>query len=420
MRPPRFDTDQRFSCRQCGVCCRRPWDIALTAGEVEGYRHADARRWFREGGAEAEGATADPFEPVPGQPSLVRIRKRQDGACGFLSPDNRCRLHEELGAERKPLTCRLFPYRFHPADGPGVLTASFCCPTVVANEGAPLGAQLGELGRLQRQWFQEYPEVEARLLFVRGRSLPAATLATLRSVLREMLEWAGTDGAAADLPANVGRMAALLEDLQRSRVVQLAPERFAEYVELTGRHAVRADQRAAPRRPSRLGRILFRGFLFAVAASRLQLDSRRTGLRLGLRFRLLRLLLHSHGLGPGVGGYDFRRERRARLDLADPALRALAHNYLRATIETLGTGRRPVVEEMTTAVAFLDAACVLASMRAAQAGSAVVTASALAEGLMEAVDLTHAAARGPLASFLGTLAGNVEALYLFAAGAAEA
>ena len=61
--------------------------------------------------------------------ALQRIRKRADGACGFLSADNRCRIHEELGAAKKPLTCRLFPYAFHTAADGVVVTASFGCPT---------------------------------------------------------------------------------------------------------------------------------------------------------------------------------------------------------------------------------------------------------------------------------------------------
>ena len=84
-------------------------------------------------------SSRDPFEPIPGTP-LQRIRKRADGACGFLSDDNRCRIHEELGAARKPLTCRLFPYAFHTAADGVVVTASFGCPTIVANEGPLIGA----------------------------------------------------------------------------------------------------------------------------------------------------------------------------------------------------------------------------------------------------------------------------------------
>ena len=38
----RHYAEQRFTCAQCGRCCRRGWDIAVTAAEVEGYRKAGA------------------------------------------------------------------------------------------------------------------------------------------------------------------------------------------------------------------------------------------------------------------------------------------------------------------------------------------------------------------------------------------
>src|SRR2546428_6546326 len=123
----RFDAEQRFSCRQCGRCCRRGWDIALTPGEVDAYRRARAERFYREREDAPEGADEDPFEPIPGHPSYHRIRKRADGACGFLSPANRCRIHEEMGGASKPLTCRLFPFRFHPGETATLVTASLCC-----------------------------------------------------------------------------------------------------------------------------------------------------------------------------------------------------------------------------------------------------------------------------------------------------
>src|SRR6187397_1322257 len=134
--------EQRFTCQQCGRCCRRGWDIAVTASEAEGYRRAGAGAWFTEDEEGAVATTADPFEPIAGHAGHLRIRKRADGACGFLSPDNRCRIHEQLGGARKPLTCRLFPFRFHPVEGKAVVSASFCCPTIVANEGEPVSAQV--------------------------------------------------------------------------------------------------------------------------------------------------------------------------------------------------------------------------------------------------------------------------------------
>ncbi len=413
----RLDAGQRFTCQQCGRCCRRGWDIAVTPGELHAYREAHVERLFRESDGAAEGTARDPFEPIPGQSGFVRIRKRADGACGFLSVENRCRIHEQMGGDRKPLTCRLFPFRFHPADGPPVVTASFCCPTVVANGGATLASQAKDLGRLEKEWRRTHAEAEAPLAIVAGHSLPPGALGLLRSILREMLDRSGVDGAPPDLRANVGRMAGLVDDLTRHRVLRLAPDRFVEYLELTGRHAARTEKPAPAVRASRLSRFLFRGFLYAVAGAQVQLaDGRTSGLRLGLRLRLARLLLHFHGLWPATAGHDLGAARRARLDVADPAVAALVHNYLRATIETLGTGRRPVIEELCVAVGFLNAAQVLAATRAAQSGAALVDAPTLAAGLMDAVDLTHAPAETALHRILGALAGGADSLYLFAAG----
>ena len=412
MPPLLLDPEQRFTCQQCGRCCRRGWDIALTPGEVKAYRQAEAERYYREREDSPEGAETDPFDPLPG--GYARIRKRADGACGFLSPENRCRIHEELGADRKPLTCRLFPFRFHPAEGAAVLTASFCCPTVVRNTGARLDAQPREIATLRKAWSHSYPERDLEVELIKGRRLAADALATLRRVLREMLDRPGPRGRP-DLRANVLRMARYVEDISRHRVVRLPPPRFAEYLELTGRYAARSEQPLPARPASALGRLLSRGFLFAVVAAREQLeDPRPSGLRLDLRWRLARLLAHAHGVGPGLPALDLAAARRARFDAEDSEVHALAWNYLRAALQTLGTGRRPVLDELALAVAHLSAAGVLAAQRAARAGRATVDADAFAEGLMEAVDLTHADSGGLLGRLLGTLSGGVEALYLFA------
>ena len=415
----RFDHEQRFSCRSCGRCCRRGWDIALTAAEAAGYRRAGARRWFRERTGDPEGTEAEPFEPIPGRPDHLRLRKREDGACGFLSPENRCRIHEELGEARKPLSCRLFPLQFDAVDGPPLVTASFSCPTVVENEGAPLERQLESIAALRKAWLRENPEpAPRRLEYVRGRSLGGASLGTLRRALREMLDRPGPGGRP-DLRASVARMAATLEDLERHRVVRLPDAAFAEYLELTAGYAARSEKPITPRPPSRLSRLLFRGFLFVVEAARVQLeDGRSRGLRLDLRLRLAALLAHCHGLWPATAGVDLPAARLARVDLDDPTLHAVAYHYLRSRIETLGSGRRPVVDELAVAVALLDVAQVLAAMRAARAGRTVATREDLVEGLAEASDLTHAEQEGALGSFVATLSGGLAALHRFASGRA--
>lgn len=410
----RLDAEQRFTCSQCGRCCRRPWEIVVTPSEAESYRKRGAQRWFRERADAAEGTEREPFEPIPGTRGFHRIRKRDDGACGFLSPQNRCRLHEELGGSRKPLTCRMFPYRFHPVPDGVAATTSFCCPTTVGNAGEPLTAQLKDINALRAEWFAVYPEPQAELDYVAGRPIDAATLTTVRGVLRAILDRAAAAGAP-DLRANVLRMAQTLEDWARHRVLKLKPEAFAEYLSLTGNHAARTDKPVAPRPPSLVGRLLQRGFLFVVAATRLQVENKSfSGWRLGLRLRLFRLLAHFHGLGGGVSGIDLRARRRVTVDVNAPELQPIAYHYLRSSLEGLGTGRRPVLDELAVSLSYLNAACDLAAMKAAAAGRGVDTAL-FSEALMEAVDLTHADARGMLGKILGALAAGPEALYAFAA-----
>jgi Fe-S-cluster containining protein len=419
----RHYAEQRFTCAQCGRCCRRGWDIAVTASEVEGYRRAGALNWYTEDEEEPAAVTAespaptaaaiDPFEPISGHAGHFRIRKRADGACGFLSADNRCRIHERLGGARKPLTCRLFPFRFHPAEGKASLSASFCCPTVVANTGETVAAQLRPLGGLYSEWSRAFPEEMRSLELVAGRTLSMAAAAVLRDVLRQMLDRPAADGRP-DLRANVGRIAALLDDLTRHRVLKLDPARFDEYVELTGRYAAGSDRPSPDAKPSAVGRVLSRGFLFAVLAAREQLRAPDSGLRLSLRARLMRLLAHTHGLGPGVADVDLRTGRPVARSLDDPAVQGLVQHYLRAAISDLGSGRRPLVDEMVMAVALLNSALSFAAMRAGAAGRTTLDAEAVTDGLLETMDLAHAEPEGAYARVLVSLAGGLDALRAFA------
>jgi len=380
----------------------------LTAGEVAAYRRTDvARLWSAD-------TAGEPFAPVPGHPGLWRLGKRGDGSCGFLSAAGLCRIHEELGAAKKPLACRMFPFRLHPSQGAPLLTTSFSCPTVVANTGATLGSQLEELSALRRSWQDAWPEAPKPLQWIAGRSIEGGTVGTIRTWLLRLLETPGEDGSP-DLRASVARIADRLEDWTRHRVLKLEPDAFAEYVELTGRHAAGSPRPVPPRAPSRVGRWLSRGFLLAVVAARVQARGPRRGLRFGLRWRLTRLALHLHGLWPATEGVNLAAAHRARLDLGDPSLHGLVHHYLRSNLETLPTGRRPVVDEIAYAFATLNAGSALAAMRAAAEGRGTITAGALAAGIAEAADLAHAEG-GLLGSLVQSLAGGIEALHAFASG----
>ncbi len=379
---------------------------------MESFHRRGAARWFREHADAPEGAARDPFEPTSGWRGYHRIRKRDDGACGFLSPENRCRLHEELGGGRKPLTCRLFPYRFHPTPAAVIVTASFGCPTIVANQGERIaaGAPLEGLKALRTEWFNSHRHVARPRVYVPGRSIDAGSLQVLRESLLTLLEQAG-DAGTRDLRINVLRMARVLEDLARSRVVRLPDAGFAEYVALTTRFAASSSQTVAPRPPTWVGRLLQHGFLYAVAATRLRIENRGAS-RVWLRLTMLRLLAHFHRLAPGFGRIDVTALRRERVDVNATEIQPVAYHYLRASIESIGAGERPVLDAFAIAVSYLNAAGALAVMNAKAAGRPVDRAI-FSDALMEAVDLAHSDDRGLLGRILGLFAGGVEALYVF-------
>lgn len=406
-----FSPEQRFTCAECGRCCRRG-TVAVTSREAESYRQAGAERWFRDSNTEPPGPSIDVFEPIPEHAALFRVRKRSDGACGFLSPEGRCRIHEEMGADRKPLTCRLFPFQFHPANNDVVVSASFACPTVIASRGATLASQKRELQVLQTAWSREFPEAAATVELSSGHILPRPAVPVLRKTLREILD-RGSANERPDLRTNLRRIAALLEDLSRRRVAQLAPDRFIEYLGLVGGYAVKSDKPPKTRPPTRLSRLLFRGFLLATLSAQSGLDPILAWRRTTLRAKLLRLAAHLHGLAPGTPAFDVRRAVRVGICLDDPELHAVVHRFLTTGFETLGTGRRPIVDEVSMLVAQLNAACVFGGMQAVLRGKHEVDVESFSQGLLESSDLSHADAGGFFSSLLTTLSGGTEALYMF-------
>lgn len=389
--------------------------MLISDAERETYVGRGVARWFRETDAGTEGADRDPFEPVSGWRVYHRIRARADGACGFLSADNRCRLHEELGAASKPLTCRMFPFTFHPVAAGVVVTASFGCPTIVENRGELVSGEA--MRRALEATYQERPATAVANTprqFVAGRSIDAASIRIIRESLLRML--ARADQGTIDLRANVQRIAQALDDLTRSRVQRLADADFAEYIKLTLPYAA-ANQPASPQLaseggPGRIGRLMQFGFLYVVAATRYAIDHRGHS-PWALRLGRLRLLAHFHRLAPPQDRVNVRALRRQRVDINDPAIQPVAYHYLRASLEALGAGDRPVLDDLAIAVSYLNAAGALAVMNAHAAGRAI-DRELFSDALMESVDLSHAGERGLLGWVLPRLASGVEALKVLA------
>jgi Fe-S-cluster containining protein len=398
-----IDAEQNFTCRSCGECCRRAFDIVVTDAEKQRYDAEKAERWFRESSVSEAGARDSPFEIAA--EGLLRIRKRPDGVCGFLSDENRCRIHEELGGSAKPFTCQMFPFSFDPVSGETRVTTSFCCPTVVRNDGRSLDLQQKEIGDLANRWRRNFNPSDRPLEWIRGTPLDPDLLESMRWVFRRVLD---LHEPTFSLRRNVRRIAALVDDWTRARVLKLGGEKFEEYVRLTGEFALARPSDPPPGKAGIAG-FLFRGFFFASAvpwASR-----GKAGSGLALRLRLLRLLLHVHGLGPSFDGFHFGRARRRVLDLDAEPFFSPAYHVLRAAIENLGGAKRPVVEELSLAVAHLLVAEHLFLGRAASPDDS----AAWVRAIMDGHDVAHADPASAFGRFLVTLAAPPSPLHLLGA-----
>lgn len=403
--PPLVDPELRFTCQSCARCCRGGYDIALTTGEVEAYRKAGVDRLFTEREGDPSGASQDPFEPIPGHP-LSRIRRRTDGACGFLSPANRCRIHEELGADRKPLVCQVFPFSFSQLGDARLIVPSFSCPTIVANKGTLVSEQLVPLEKLERRFSKAFGEAVHRPAFASGKPIEGSTLGDLRAILQNMLQ-------SSDLRTSVRRMAWLLEDLWRPRVLRLPPEGFSEYLRVMGRHFESVVPAVDP--PTFVSRLTFRGFVFTVMATALRLGEPPGTSKLSQYLRTLLLLLHVHGVGPGSKSHNLRALGRSRIPARDPKILAIIQNYLRSTIATLGS-RGSVLEDMAVSVGVLNSGLILAAVRAGERGEREADASDVTFGLTTAADLVHVRAESLMGRLLTGFTNGWDGLLLLASG----
>jgi lysine-N-methylase len=73
-----------------------------------------------------------------------KLNSRPDGACVFLGPDNRCRIHARFGPAAKPLACRIYPFILVPAGDHWRLGLRLACPAAADSTGRPLADHLAE------------------------------------------------------------------------------------------------------------------------------------------------------------------------------------------------------------------------------------------------------------------------------------
>ena len=97
----------KFTCRQCGACCRIEGIVRLKDGDT-------AQIAAHLGMSEAD-FIANETDIAPDRKGLV-LKDRSDGACAMLDAENRCRIYPV-----RPEKCRTFPYEWTNAE-----SATYC------------------------------------------------------------------------------------------------------------------------------------------------------------------------------------------------------------------------------------------------------------------------------------------------------
>jgi lysine-N-methylase len=127
---------QNWDCHVTGTCCHE-YRVRLSEDEIKRIEQQD---WKPE-----ELGGLPPTRRVGWIKRRVELNHRPDGACVFLSPEGRCRIHEKHGYEAKPLPCRMFPFVLVPAGDHWRVGLRFACPSAAANRGRALPEHQSDL-----------------------------------------------------------------------------------------------------------------------------------------------------------------------------------------------------------------------------------------------------------------------------------
>ena len=247
MKSPRIEIPglQNWSCHGCTDCCRGGLLITLSLAEKE---RIEKQHWTAADGV-------DPDSMIAAEGNRFRLMHRSDGACVFLDPAGRCRIHAKFGEDAKPLACRLYPLVIHPAGKKLVVGLRFSCPSAVANRGKPLSEQRAEVQALANLVvpadYQEGP--------------PPPVLVTPGIEWTDFLrfiKWLDTSLAVKDVPVALRLMRTLhwLRAVEKGQLDQIAGSGADEILEVLFQSAAKKLP-ALPgnfAKPSRLGRLFLR------------------------------------------------------------------------------------------------------------------------------------------------------------------
>ncbi len=129
-----LSTQERWSCHQCGICCRG----SLVPLDDADLQRLAGQKWEEHPDFKGIAVTTK----LSLGSNRYRLAHRDDGSCVFLQEDGLCRIHAELGFDAKPKICRIFPLQLIPRDKDIALTIRRACPSAAADLGASVDDHL--------------------------------------------------------------------------------------------------------------------------------------------------------------------------------------------------------------------------------------------------------------------------------------
>jgi Fe-S-cluster containining protein len=144
---------QRYSCHQCGWCCRW-WRIEVEPADRDRLLAHD---WAADSPRLA-GVQLFEEQQLPGRTEPVVQTAQIDGQCVFLEGDGLCLIHRVMGLEAKPAVCQGFPLVLGRTTDGVLVGGNYACPSLVRNDGDPFYRQEEFVLGLLERWEAESAE----------------------------------------------------------------------------------------------------------------------------------------------------------------------------------------------------------------------------------------------------------------------
>jgi lysine-N-methylase len=246
---------QNWDCHVCGSCCK---EYLVTVSDEE-RRRIESQGWDNDPDL---GRTPIFIKSGPWWRRRYRLNHRADGSCVFLSEQGRCRIHEKIGYQAKPLPCRLFPFVLVPAGDHWRVGMRFACPSAAGNKGRALTGHAENLKQFaaelaQREGLDLRPEVTMAL---RPRLQPRRRIdwPDLLRIVQTLLTILGDRHDRVE--RRIRKCLALADLCRQASLEQLQGKRLSEFLQIIT-SSLESEVPADPARlppPNWVGRILFR------------------------------------------------------------------------------------------------------------------------------------------------------------------